>query len=364
MAREFEDRLAVRKSVPLWTALGGPSGGGKTLGALRLAEGIRRIYGGLIYVIDTEADRALHYAPKDGEKANPPHSFDFRHLSFHAPFGSLDYLAAVRHCVDKGARVCIVDQWSSEHDGVGGVLEQFEEELERLSKGDEKRADRVKMLAWKRPKMARRKMVNELLQMPVSIIGCFRTKTKLKLKSGENPVPLGYMPITGDELIYEFPLRLLLKAGSDGVPTLAPDEIGEREWVRVPAFCRDIVKSGAQLSEDMGEKLARWAEGGAAPEPPAARPADSLREEISALLRKHHPGDDTPAQKARAALVLGHLGAKTMREFNALPADKLRSGLDDLQRHLEGGPLELPFDDTDEAAREAADERAAIQEVG
>jgi hypothetical protein len=363
-ARRFSDTLAIRSRVPLWTALGGPSGGGKTLGALRLAEGIRRIYGGLIYVIDTEADRALHYAPKEGEKANPPHSFDFRHLSFHSPFGSLDYLAAVRHCVEKGARVVIIDQFSSEHDGVGGMLEQFEEELERLSRGDEQRAERVKMLAWKRPKMARRKMVNELLQMPVSIIGCFRTKTKLKLQRGKDPVPLGYMPITGDELIYEFPLRLLLKAGSDGVPALSPEEIGEREWVRVPAFCREIVRSGLQLSEDMGEKLARWAEGGAASEPAADEKAERLHllAEVQAALVKHWPGTAAADKKAKGEALGWAFGAPGWKAVEGLPLPALRSGLDSLQLHLEGRPGAIPFDDeNDAAALEAEEERAALQ---
>ena len=40
---------------------------------------------GDIHVIDTEARRALHYASY----------FKFRHTPFDAPFGSLDYLAAM-----------------------------------------------------------------------------------------------------------------------------------------------------------------------------------------------------------------------------------------------------------------------------
>ena len=82
MARVFEDRPATRERTPLLVGLVGPSGSGKTYSALRLATGFQRVTGGDIYFIDTEARRALHYAD----------SFNFRHLPFGAPFGSLDYL--------------------------------------------------------------------------------------------------------------------------------------------------------------------------------------------------------------------------------------------------------------------------------
>ena len=77
MGRTFEDREAVREQVPLLVGLMGPSGGGKTFSALRLATGFQRVSGGDIFVIDTEARRALHYADR----------FKFRHIAFPAPFG-------------------------------------------------------------------------------------------------------------------------------------------------------------------------------------------------------------------------------------------------------------------------------------
>jgi hypothetical protein len=48
MTRQFTATKAVRKRVPLLIGLIGPSGGGKTLSGLRLAEGIRRVCGGAI----------------------------------------------------------------------------------------------------------------------------------------------------------------------------------------------------------------------------------------------------------------------------------------------------------------------------
>lgn len=259
--RKFEVRKAVRQSVPIWIGLGGASGGGKTLSALRLATGIQKIVGGRISVLDTEAERAAVYAPKEGEKARPPETFDFDHVPFLPPFSSLDYLDAVQQCYESGSRIVIIDSFSHEHESAGGLLEQFEEELDRLSGGDENKANRMKMLAWKKPKAGRRKMINAMLQMKLCVIGCFRTKPGIKLESGKEPQKLGEVPVTGDGLIYEFPLRLLLKAGSEGKPTLDSPEHGERQWIRVPQFFRHLVSKDAQVDERLGEEIAKWASG-------------------------------------------------------------------------------------------------------
>ena len=63
-ARTFEAKPAVRQKVPLLCGLVGPSGGGKTFSALRLATGMQQVSGGDIYIVDTEARRALHYADR------------------------------------------------------------------------------------------------------------------------------------------------------------------------------------------------------------------------------------------------------------------------------------------------------------
>ena len=85
--RQFTDSPAVREKVPLWFGLAGASGSGKTYSAQRIAKGMQRVIGGDIFGIDTESKRMLHYADK----------FNFRHIPFSEPFGSLDYLEAVSY---------------------------------------------------------------------------------------------------------------------------------------------------------------------------------------------------------------------------------------------------------------------------
>lgn len=252
--RVFTDEVAVRKSVPLLIGLVGPSGSGKTKSALRLAEGIRRVCGGEIFGIDSEANRMLHYADKH----------TFRHVPFSAPFDALSYLSAVEYCAKRGAKTVIIDSASHLHEGPGGTLEAHEAECERLMrawKTDSR--DKVQMAAWKNPKQELRKFLNVVLQMQINTIWCYRAKDKMKIVPGQQPKPLGFMPIAGDEMIYEMTLNCLLPPNSSGVPSWHPEELGERAIVKLPEQFREIFGGQPrQLDEDTGERLARWAAGG------------------------------------------------------------------------------------------------------
>ena len=260
--RVFVDAPAVREQVPLWLGLIGASGSGKTFSALRLAAGIQSVAGGEVFVIDTEARRALHYAEK----------FKFRHVPFAAPFGPLDYLAAIEHCVAKGARTIVVDSMSHEHEGPGGVLE-IHDQLE-ASKG--------KLGAWAQPKAERRRLINTMLQLRCNFILCFRAKEKVsiakggedngdgrRLKRGE-PIPLGWQAIGADEYVYEMIARALLPPGSNGVPQWTASERGEELTIKLPEQFRTVLTAG-ELSESMGYEMAKWARGGVAPDTTASR---------------------------------------------------------------------------------------------
>ncbi len=240
--RQFTDKPAVREAVPLLIGLFGPSGGGKSFSALRLATGIQRVSGGKIYAIDTEARRMLHYADK----------FKFQHVDFKAPFGPLDYLAAVEHCVNQGAKVIIVDSMSHEHDGTGGVLDQHETIM-----GDNQAKN---MLAWKKPKAERRRLINSVLQMNVNFIFCFRAKEKIKIV-GNKPVQQGFMPIAGEEFLFEQTVNCLLMPKANGVPEWNPQESGERMMTKLPDQFYDLFKVPRSLDEDIGQHLAEWAKG-------------------------------------------------------------------------------------------------------
>jgi hypothetical protein len=253
--RSFNDQPATRSHVPLLIGLMGPSGGGKTYSALRLGSGIAAVAGGDCYVIDTEARRALHYADH----------FKFRHIDLAAPFGSLDYLAAARHCVQKGASVVIIDSMSHEHDGEGGYLRTQEAELTRLAGDDFAKRERVKMLSWARPAALRQQMISGLLQLNANFIFCFRAKEKTKpVKIGGKTEiqEMGWMPIAGEALMYEMTVNCLLLPRANGVPTWESEYSGEKQMMKLPVQFKELLSSGRPLDETMGKALAEWARGG------------------------------------------------------------------------------------------------------
>jgi hypothetical protein len=252
--RAFKANDAKREHVPLLIGLTGPSGGGKTYSALRLATGIQSVTGGDIYFIDTESRRALHYADQ----------FKFKHVPFEAPFGSLDYLAALQFCVKQGGKVVIVDSMSHEHEGPGGMVDLHDQLLDRMAGDDRGKRERMQMLAWSEPKQKRRQLINGILQLNANFIFCFRAKNTSKpvKKNGRTEVEkLGFMPIAGEEFVFEQTLNALLLPAAGGIPTWHSEEMGERTMIKLPEQFKWLAERSAPLDEKVGAGLARWAAG-------------------------------------------------------------------------------------------------------
>jgi hypothetical protein len=259
MTRVFEDKPATRERVPTLIGLTGVSSSGKTFSALRLATGIQRAVGGEIFVIDTEARRATHYADR----------FSFRHVNFEPPFGPLDYLAAIEHCVSRGAKVLVIDSMSHEHNGDGGVMDQVDAFLDAKAGDDFAKRQRFGMLAHIKPKAARKKLNRRILQLGINAVFCYRAADKIKPAAkgakDRDPVRLGWQPETTSPLVYEMTARFLLGPGCEGRPILNPETDAERNAIKNPIQFHDLLREGAQLSEDLGERIARWGLGDNAP---------------------------------------------------------------------------------------------------
>lgn len=275
--------------VPLLVGLTGPSGSGKTYSALRIASGIREVVGGEIFVVDTEQRRALHYADK----------FEFKHVNFTAPFGSLDYLEALRFCKDQGAGVVVIDSCSHEHDGPGGLLEQHEAELTRMAGDDYKKRDRMQMLAWQKPKAARRKLINAITtELAMPVIFCFRAKKTTKPKPGQAPIDMGFTSIGADEWLFEMALNCVLLPGSNGVPIWQSDMPGEQLAIKLPEQFRALAERGGPLTEGVGKSLAKWAKGES-----GGKPAKAPKREFEAepAGQDDFAADEEPAAAEPAA---------------------------------------------------------------
>jgi hypothetical protein len=61
--------------------------------------------------------------------------------------------------------------------------------------------------------------------------------------------------------MYEMTAQCLLLPGSNGTPTWKSDMPGERDTIKLPKQFQSAFATAPQLSEDVGETLAKWAAG-------------------------------------------------------------------------------------------------------
>lgn len=316
MARQFTDVDAkesrAHKTLPLMIGLLSPSSGGKTYTALRLATGIQSVVGGEIFVIDTEQDRALHYAD----------DFKFRHVPFGEPYGSLDYLDALRYCKSKGAGVVVVDQVSYEHDGPGGLLEQHEAALDRMAGNDFKKRERVTFAAWIKPKANRKKLLNAIVaELNMPIIFCWRAKQTTKPVRGGEPIDMGYSSVGAEEWKFDMTANIMFAPNAAGVPMLKSDKPGEAACIKVPKQFSWLYEHRGSLDEECGKRMALWAkrDGSAQQVNVTSKPRQSPQEYVEELLEKIAVSEN--------AVSLENIAAKAKTAMDKLAADESLSTL-------------------------------------
>lgn len=246
----FKITQAERLNTILSLAIVGASGGGKTMSGLRLATGMQSVTGGDIVMLDTENRRGLHYAD----------DFNYKHVDFQPPHGPLEFIEALKFAESQGGKIIIIDSASSEHEGEGGVLDWHEQEMTRMAGGNPEKMDKVKMLAWAKPKTARRRLYNYLQNIDAHTIWCFRAKEKVDIVPGKGTVSLGWQPVGALDIVFSMFCRFLLEPGSNGRPTYETKNKFEAQLIKSPVhLIGDIMMP--QLCEEMGQLMAEWAVG-------------------------------------------------------------------------------------------------------
>lgn len=297
--RTFNVTSEGRGFLPVLFGIASPSGAGKTYSAIRLAMGMRRVTGGKVCMIDTESDRALAYRY---EPQKNPNGFRFEHLRLSAPYSPLDYLDALEEAVEKiGAKTVIIDSFTHEHQGQGGVLEMHAARQVELARrwnrlGDDDTPEHwmlesANFSAWDEPKGQRRQLLSALTtRWPgVNFILCFRARMKSRpAKKGEKGtdgkptkiVEQGWSIEGSVEYLFEMTARALLTPNADGVPTWTGERENERNVFKLPLQFRSIFATDPPhaLCEADGEAMARW---GAAPA--AAAPSVDVNVMLSSL---------------------------------------------------------------------------------
>jgi len=256
---------AVRENIALIIGLAGGTGSGKTYTAMELATGLSG--GKRFAIIDSETGRAKHYADQ----------FAFDHGDLKPPFRPQAYADAILAADAARYPVIVVDSTSHEWAGAGGILEWQEEELQRMAGDDWKKRESCKMAAWIKPKMAHKAMVARLLQIRAHLILCFRAEEKIEMVRGDDGkmkiIPKasrtgldGWIPICEKTLPFELTASFLLTSDAPGLP----------KPIKLERQHRELFPLNEPIGRQSGERLAKWAAGGAAPPAPLSEPEKLL----------------------------------------------------------------------------------------
>lgn len=228
----------------LFVALVGGTNSGKTFSALRLARGIAGAK--RIAVADTEGGRTLHLK----------NNFDFDVVMMDSPHRPHRYadLAKQAEKADYGALV--IDSFSAEWAGAGGVLSWADDEAARLAGDDEAKRERIKGASWIRPKSAHKAMVYSFLERRIPII--------FSIRGEETFIPPNtktFKAICNKLFLFEVTVSFRLASDKKGIIDLSDP----KSW-KMEGSHREIFRDGEQLSERHGELLAAWAAGAPLPQ--------------------------------------------------------------------------------------------------
>lgn len=269
MTYHFRPAASFNERHGLFVALVGGTNSGKTYSALRLARGIAGP-NGKIAVADTEGGRTLHLKKH----------FNFDVMLMEPPHRPNRYADLARDAEQAGYDALVIDSFSAEWAGIGGVLAWSDEEARRLSRGDESKIEAMKGASWIKPKSQHKLMVYSLLERRIPIIFSIRGEESFK-----PPKDKIFKAICNQSFLFEVTVSFRLASDRKGIIDLSDPS----SW-KMEGDHRAIFRDGEQLSEAHGQQLAAWAGGGAAPTagvsspPPPSGPQSGAKRTPSVLL--------------------------------------------------------------------------------
>lgn len=183
-------KKATRKQAKLKLNISSPSGAGKTMGALLMAKGLVGDWNKIV-VIDTENGSASLYS----------HLGDFNTIDLQAPYSPENYIAAIDACLEAKAECIIIDSASHEWSGSGGCIELNEQLAQSKFRGNA-------WSAWSDTTPRHDSFVNKILQSPVHVITCTRSKMETVMGDDKKVKKLGLKDIQRENWEYELTVSL------------------------------------------------------------------------------------------------------------------------------------------------------------
>lgn len=292
----FEVKPATRAGVKPLIGVYGKSGSGKTMSALLLARGIAGPKGRIV-LCDSENRRGSIFADLI------PGGYNV--LDLDEPFTPERYSGAIKEA-EAAADVVVVDSFSHEWYGPGGVLEMQEAELQRMAGDDYKRREQCKMSSWIRPKMEHKGMVNRLLRCKLPLIVCLRgeEKTHIDKKEGEKARVITdpfSTPIADPRFIFELLLNFETVAKTNPKSQKVEGGFVIPRKVTHPGLLPLLPDEHTQIGIAHGEAIARWCEGQSLskkPEDARAPLLSELRRVSQAVHQWDGKRESWPAAKA------------------------------------------------------------------
>jgi len=230
---------ATRKKSKLRLNISGPAGSGKTYSALKMAKGLIGDWS-KIAVIDTENGSASLYEHLGG----------FQTVDLQAPFTPERYIEAIDMCIAGGIECIIIDSSSHEWSGSGGCVEINEHLAQTKFKGNT-------WSAWSQTTPRHDAFVNKVLQCPVHVITCTRSKMETVMTDDKKVKKLGMKDIQREGWEYELTVSLNLdrdthtaQASKDRTELfegLDPFVITEKTGEVIKQWCEQGVDTGEEL---------------------------------------------------------------------------------------------------------------------
>jgi hypothetical protein len=229
MVDQFVFKKATKEGTFLRCAIFGPSGGGKTFTALRMATGMAQSSPGEIGVICTERGSARKYS----------HIFDFEVLDLEdKTIGG--YIKAINAARAAGIKYIIIDSTTHAWDA---LLEQVDKLAKAKYRGNT-------WSAWSDGTPMQKAFIDAQLDYPGHLIATMRSKTEWtqeKNSQGKStPVRVGLAPSQGKMIEYEY--DFLLEMNTEHMATVIKDRTGG-EW-------QDKIYD--KPGEELGIELLEW----------------------------------------------------------------------------------------------------------
>lgn len=254
MSAAVQFQKAVRRQVKLKIGVQGPSGAGKTLGALTLATALAP--NGRVAVIDTEHGSAALYSDRLG----------FDTLELEAPYTSARYIEALDAAVAAGYEVVVIDSVSHQWNGSGGILNRKEQLDARGGNG---------YTNWAKFTKEHTEFQERVLAAPVHVVSTLRAKQDYVLedKNGKTaPKKVGLAAVQREGFEYEY--SIVFEVQMDHRAVASKDRTG--------LFADEIVDL---CNADVAKRLKAWLASAAAAIAPAPPPELAVSDRVLPVLR-------------------------------------------------------------------------------